>query len=188
MIAAVSTKVRALAVGVLWLISTAISSAGPLLSTLVFQPAPPPAEPDLPPLSFSIPKYRLSPLERETVAACLVLEAANQGEFGQRAVMSVIRNRACGQPELFSTIVLQQKQFSALNRHTAGRESLRRAIDRARSDPTWSQALAIVDEATGETWHDPTDGATHYTRTGERTAWTRRLARTTIIGAHSFYR
>ena len=46
------------------------------------------------PISFSIPKYSLSLKERETVAACLVLEAANQGDFGMRSVMAVIRNRA----------------------------------------------------------------------------------------------
>ncbi len=137
---------------------------------------------------FAIPKYTLTTMERETVAACLVLEAANQGEFGMRSVMAVIRNRARGIPELFAPTVLRQKQFSALNKLTAGRESLDRMINRARRDPTWMLALTIVDAATHESWHDPTAGATHYTRTGERTRWTRSLAKTVTIGAHSFYR
>lgn len=135
-----------------------------------------------------MPRYQLTALERETVAACLVLEAANQGDYGMRSVMAVIRNRARGLPELFAFTVLQRKQFSALNQHTSGRESLWRAIQRAKRDRTWSQALRIVDDATGDAWHDPTGGATHYTRTGERTHWTRRLAKTVTIGAHSFYR
>ena len=141
-----------------------------------------------PAVSFAIPSHQLSELERETVAACLVLEAANQGEFGLRAVMSVIRNRARGLPELFVPTVLREKQFSALNQQTSGRESLWRAIGRAKRDRTWPQALAIVDEALSSDWQDATQGATHYTRTGERTAWTRRLAQTVTIGSHSFYR
>jgi spore germination cell wall hydrolase CwlJ-like protein len=52
----------------------------------------------------------------------------------------------------------------------------------------WPTALALVDEAVGEAWHDPTEGATHYTRSAERTRWTQRLAMTVRIGAHSFYR
>ncbi len=145
-------------------------------------------EPTPPTISFSIPKYTLTPLERETVAACLVLEAANQGDFGMRSVMAVIRNRARGLPELFAPTVLRAKQFSALNTVTAGRESLARILARAKRDRTWPTALAIVDDALHESWNDPTGGATHYTRTGERTPWTRSLAKTATIGAHSFYR
>jgi spore germination cell wall hydrolase CwlJ-like protein len=145
-------------------------------------PAPSPA------VSFAIPKYALTPQERETVAACLVLEAASQGDFGMRGVMAVIRNRARGRPELFAPTVLREKQFSALNNLTAGRESLWRTITRAQRDPTWPIALAIVDDAVDDAWNDPTGGATHYTRTGERTGWTRSLAMTCTIGAHAFYR
>lgn len=141
-----------------------------------------------PTISFVIPKYALTPLDRETVAACLVLEAASQGDFGMRAVMAVIRNRARGLPELFAATVLRPKQFSALNRITAGRESLDRGIRRAKRDRMWTTALAIVEDAVHDSWHDPTDGATHYTRSAERTHWTRSLAKTVTIGAHSFYR
>lgn len=137
---------------------------------------------------YEAPVYKLSRLERETLAACLVLEAASQGEFGMRAVMAVIRNRAGGEPELFAPTVLQPKQFSALNKVTAGYETLAAAIRRARRDRVWATAVAIVDDAIHGQWHDPTGGATHYTRSAERTRWTRSLAKTTTIGAHSFYR
>lgn len=140
------------------------------------------------PISFSIPKYTLTAAERETVAACLVLEAANQGELGMRSVMAVIRNRARGFPELFAPTVLRAKQFSALNSVTAGREPMARIIARAKRDRMWSTALELVDHALHESWNDPTDGATHYTRSAERTSWTRSLAKTVTIGAHSFYR
>jgi spore germination cell wall hydrolase CwlJ-like protein len=141
-----------------------------------------------PTVSFIIPRYQPSSQDRETVAACLVLEAASQGDFGMRAVMAVIRNRARGLPELLTPTVLRPKQFSALNNVTNGREPLWRAVQRAKRDAMWPTALAIVDDALEHTWHDPTDGATHYTRSAERTPWTRSLARTVTIGAHSFYR
>lgn len=137
---------------------------------------------------YEVPVYKFSRLERDTLAACLVLEAASQGEFGMRAVMAVIRNRAGGEPELFASTVLQPKQFSALNKVTAGYETLATAIRRARRDRVWDIAVAIVDDAVRGHWHDPTGGATHYTRSAERTRWTRSLAKTTTIGAHSFYR
>jgi spore germination cell wall hydrolase CwlJ-like protein len=140
------------------------------------------------PLVVSIPKYVLTPLERETVAACLVLEAASEGSEGMRGVMAVIRNRARNLPELFSMVVLREKQFSAFNRLTAGEESLSQVIERARYEPVWECALALVDEAAGENWRDPTVGATHYTRTDETTRWTHSLMKTVMIGAHSFYK
>jgi spore germination cell wall hydrolase CwlJ-like protein len=152
------------------------------------EPIPRVTESSSPAVFFAIPKYTLSPAERETVAACLVLEAANQGDFGMRSVMAVIRNRARGRPELFAPTVLREKQFSALNKMTAGRESRARLIARAQRDAMWPTALALVDDALEETWHDPTGGATHYTRSAERTPWTRTLAKTVTIGAHSFYR
>jgi spore germination cell wall hydrolase CwlJ-like protein len=142
----------------------------------------------VPAIYFPPPKYVPTATERETVAACLVLEAASQGEFGMRGVMAVIRNRARGLPELFVPTVLREHQFSALNQLTAGRESLGRLIARARHDCMWPTALRIVDDALGDAWWDPTNGATHYTRTGEATRWTRSLAKTVTIGAHSFYR
>jgi spore germination cell wall hydrolase CwlJ-like protein len=141
-----------------------------------------------PRVSVSIPKYELTSLERHIVASCLVLEAASQGETGMRGVMAVIRNRARGLPELFAPTVLKAKQFSALNRLTAGRESMSRVVARAKRDRMWPVALKLVDEAVLDTWHDPTHGATHYTRVGERNAWTRTLARTVTIGRHAFYR
>ena len=151
-------------------------------------PAPAPTEYAAPSVTFSVPQYQLTEQERELVAACLVLEAASQGERGMKGVMAVIRNRSRGLPELFTTTVLREKQFSALNKLTSGRESLWRTLQRAKADRMWFTALRIVDQAVSEDWRDPTGGATHYTRTGERTPWTRTLARTVTIGRHAFYR
>jgi hypothetical protein len=161
------------------------SSSALLPPPATLEPAPEPIQPTV---SFAIPRYELSELDRAIIASCLILEAANQGDYGMRGVMAVIRNRARGLPELFVPTVLREKQFSALNMQTSGRASLWSAIERAKRDRMWPQALAIVDDALDNAWHDPTQGSTHYTRTGERTAWTRRLAKTVVIGAHSFYR
>jgi len=143
---------------------------------------------ELPAVSVVIPNYTLTALERETIATCLVLEAASQGDLGMRSVMSVIRNRSRELPELLAPTVLRPKQFSALNQVTSGRKKLHDAITRAKLDRMWTAALQIVAEACTDDWHDPTHGATHYTRSSERIYWTRNLARTVTIGAHSFYR
>ncbi len=146
--------------------------------------------PDTPvtPVSFAIPRYTLTAHERDVVAACLVLEAASQGDLGLRGVMAVIRNRARGLPELFAPTVLRRKQFTSMNSATSGQRPLSQLIARAQRDPTWPRALSIVDKATHASWWDPTAGATHYTLSTERNRWTRKLQRTVIIGAHSFYR
>ena len=172
------------------LVLSAIIPAGAAASimTEAIRPGPISARPDVPAVSFSVPKHVLTPHERDTIAACLILEAASQGDFGMRGVMAVIRNRSRGLPELYAPVVLRPKQFSALNRITSGRARLSEAINRAKRDRMWPTALRIVDDAIQDKWHDPTNGATHYTRSSEKIYWTRSLTRTTIIGAHSFYR
>ena len=141
-----------------------------------------------PPISVPTPRYTPTAREIETVAACLVLEAASQGPEGMRGVMAVIRNRSHGLPELFEPVVLKPRQFSAFNRLTAGYEQRVHTIQRARRDCMWESALALVEEAQTPAWHDPTAGATHYTRSNEHNRWTKTLERTVTIGGHSFYK
>jgi spore germination cell wall hydrolase CwlJ-like protein len=139
-------------------------------------------------VTFSVPRYMPCLEELETVAACLILEAASEGDEGMRGVMSVIRNRAHGLPELFKPVVLKPMQFSALNGVTAGREELSHCVWRAKNDRMWSTAFSLVKEAQGESWRDITGGATHYTRSDETVRWTRTLRKTATIKHHSFYR
>lgn len=185
---AVKPVLRPIAVLIAFFASPALNAGGHAVPVIKLTDPFAPKENAFPPVSFSIPRYSLPEAERETIAMCLVLEAASQGEFGMRGVMAVVRNRARGRPELFAPTVLRPKQFSALNKLTARRESFAHCLARAKRDRMWPEALALVDEAASEAWHDPTDGATHYTRSGERTPWTHRLAKTVTIGAHSFYR
>lgn len=126
--------------------------------------------------------------QRQTLVACLVLEAACQGESGMRAVMAVVHNRAGGRRDRFAAVVLRPGQFSALNRLTAGRETSWRMVLRARRDSQWALAEWIVDEACSARWTDPTRGATHYTRSSERPVWARGMRVTARIGDHVFYR
>lgn len=182
----VKPQLRALAILALLILPS--FAAGRSIIVPYFTPEEEPEPFTSPRVTFSIPSYELSQAERETIAACLILEAASQGDIGLRSVMAVIRNRARGTPELFEPTVLRKNQFSALNKVTAGRETLAHAIARAKRDRMWPVALQIVDESLHSSWWDPTGGATHYTRSAERTRWTRTLARTVVIGAHSFYR
>src|SRR5438045_2546461 len=102
-----------------------LSATGGAVPTIQIAEAPPTnSELESAPVTLAIPTYTLSAGERDTVASCLVLEAANQGEFGMRSVMAVIRNRAGGRAELLALTVLRQKQFTAFNKLTAGRETL----------------------------------------------------------------
>lgn len=130
----------------------------------------------------------LAEWQRQAIAACLVLEAACQGEAGMRAVMAVVHNRARGRPAHFATEVLRPRQFSALNEVTQGQVALWRLVQRAQRDLQWSAAERLVAEACAPTWDDPTAGATHYTRSSERPAWARSMQVTVRIGAHVFYR
>lgn len=139
----------------------------------------------------AVPATSAPPLlewQHQAVAACLVLEAACQGELGMRAVMAVVRNRAAGRPGHFAAEVLRARQFSALNEVTAGRAALWSYVLRARRDPQWATALRLVAQACSPHWVDITRGATHYTRASERPAWARALRPTVQIGAHVFYR
>jgi spore germination cell wall hydrolase CwlJ-like protein len=184
----VPLELRLVAVLTAFLVTPALNASGMAPVIRLTDPFAPPEEPTAPLLSFSIPKYTLPAPDRELIATCLVREAASQGDFGMRCVMAVIRNRAGDRVELFAPTVLKAKQFSALNLLTAGRETTAQAIARAQRDRMWDTALAIVDDATKADWRDPTRGATHYTRSVERTPWTRSLAKTVTVGAHSFYR
>lgn len=145
-------------------------------------------------ISFSLPPRPIAvrpailEWQRQTVAACLVLEAACQGEAGMRAVMAVVRNRAQQRPAQFASEVLRPRQFSAFNALTAGQETSWQAVRRAQRDQSWQLAAQLVEEACAPGWVDPTGGATHYTRASERPYWARGMRITARIGDHVFYK
>jgi len=134
--------------------------------------------------------YSPCPWEKQIVAACLVLEAADQGEMGMRGVASVILNRAEGNHSRIMRVVRKPYAFSAFNTATTGRTESRGFaghVQKASRDRLWRSALQIVDELYSQTWRDVTYGADHYARKELRPAWVRSMSRTTVIGSHAFY-
>lgn len=136
---------------------------------------------------FEVPRYQLDDTERETVAACLVLEAACQGRAGMEGVMAVISNRAGGSPERFYAVATARKQFSAFDAAGQNPKLLRRLVERAKGDRTWPLALEIVAAAESGYLIDRTGGATFYARSDSRPYWLRSVRRTTTIGDHCFF-
>ena len=55
--------------------------------------------------------YSPDPWERQIVAACLILEASDQGEQGMSAVANVISNRAGGNPRSIYKVVKKTIRF-----------------------------------------------------------------------------
>lgn len=134
--------------------------------------------------------YQPCSWEKQIVAACLVLEASDQGELGMRGVASVIRNRAGGRHSNILKVVKRPYAFSALNAATSGktgRAGFANHVRRASRDRHWQTALRIVEEMYTPNWFDITNGADHYARVDIRPNWTYSMSVTAEIGAHRFY-
>lgn len=128
--------------------------------------------------------------ERQIVAACLVLEASNQGQEGMQAVASVIANRGKRDSSRYIKIVKHPYAFSALNSATTGKTGATGYaghVQRASRDAHWSMALRIVDELYANTLQDVTYGADHYTRRDALPSWSHGMRATTVIGDHLFF-
>lgn len=127
--------------------------------------------------------------ERQIVAAVLVLEAADQGEVGMRAVMHVIDNRAGHNPARAIGQVARHGAFSSLNQVTKQRHpDYGPVLRRAMRDPMWPVAMGLVqDYEAGRLGPDITYGATHYC-VHPPAAWRREFAYLTKIGDHRFFR
>ncbi|MBC2605635.1 cell wall hydrolase [Pelagicoccus albus] len=130
--------------------------------------------------------------EKEIVATCLVLEAANQGESGMQAVASVIANRAKGDPSQYLSIVKTPYAFSALIKPTTGKtgeKGFSEEIARASRDhQAWPIALKIVDQLYADTLPDNTFGADHYSRRDQLPSWSHGMRATAVIGDHLFFK
>jgi spore germination cell wall hydrolase CwlJ-like protein len=135
--------------------------------------------------------YSPDPWERQIVAACLILEASNQGEKGMSAVANVINNRAGGNPRSIYKEVKKPYAFSALNSASTGktgRKGYAGHVTRASNDSNWKMALEITDRMYTGTLPDGTRGATHYTQVHEYKSWMKPMQLTVVIGKHKFLR
>ncbi len=131
------------------------------------------------------------PWERQIVAACLILEASNQGVDGMQAVAAVIANRGEGNPARYLEVVRKPYAFSAFNVSTGKGKSEQRfagLVARASKDVNWSKALEIVDLLYAGELQDNTFGADHYSRRDELPSWSHGMRATTVIGDHLFFK
>ena len=135
--------------------------------------------------------YTPDPWARQIVAACLILEASDQGERGMIAVANVMNNRAGGNPSRIYKEVKRPYAFTSLNAASTGRTGNRGYaghVTRASRDPNWRTALRIVDRMYAGSLPDLTKGATHYSLVNEHVSWMRSMRLTVVIGSHKFLR
>lgn len=140
----------------------------------------------------AIPEAEASPFsdyERQILAAVLVLEAADQGEAGMRAVLHVVNNRAGADPYRAIGVVAKPKAFSCLNRVTGrANPDYGPVLKRAMRDRSWPLAMRLVrDYEAGRLGPDLTGGATHYC-IHPPASWREAFIFVTQIGDHRFYR
>ncbi|MEO0795805.1 MAG: cell wall hydrolase [Verrucomicrobiota bacterium] len=132
----------------------------------------------------------LTHYDRLLLASCAVLEAASEGEKGMQAVLNVVYNRADGDIHRVIGVIARPKQFTALNSATQARNpDYGPIIERATSDPAFSDAYALVVLMERGELADITGGADHYHADyGETPYWTVDMEPTRKIGNHQFYR
>jgi len=135
--------------------------------------------------------YSPDPWERQIVAACLILEASDQGEQGMSAVANVISNRAGGNPRSIYKVVKKTYAFSSLNGASTGKtgnKGYAGHVTKASRDSNWRVALEITDRMYAGTLPDGTRGATHYTLVSAYESWMKTMRLTIVIGEHKFLR
>lgn len=133
----------------------------------------------------------LSPYDRDIAIRTILGEAGDQGQTGQAAVASVIKNRhAAGFADSASGVALQRGQFEPWMT-PAGRNRLQ-SIDP--NSPSYRQAGEILDNVYSGQYADPTNGATHFYAPVLQSAlgrkdptWASDYTHTATIGGHNFY-
>lgn len=125
------------------------------------------------------------PTQRETVAACLVLEAGCDGTRGMTAVAWVIKNRCTDSGMTPLGVVMERRQFATMSRGAAF------AYNKARKSSAWPAACAVYDRyMRGTLGKDITGGARFFESYGfkHKPRWTRKLKRTIVVGRNWFYK
>ncbi len=125
----------------------------------------------------------------DVVARTLWGEARGEGKDGMQAVANVIMNRVArgGWYGLTPAEVCQKpKQFSCWN---SSDPNYKKMLSVTTSDPQFRQAWQIAEQAVAGKLPDITGGATEYHTKSIKPAWNwQKLAQTTTIGDHIFYR
>ena len=124
--------------------------------------------------------------DREVVAVGLVLEAGGESALEMQAVMNVIQNRAKGDPSKFKSVIMRKYQFSCFNSYNAGKVSMARLVEIAKSHPRWYLAVMLVGKAFEKDLPDITKGANHYCTNHPK--WSKGVSPVLVLGRLRFYR
>jgi len=124
-------------------------------------------------------------------------EARGEGPIGMKAVIWVALNRSRAQDLRPCRVITAPGQFDPRSRQELRQAAQTGAMPRPIRLPAhavadakalaWARGLAWR-TLVGELTLDPTHGATHFHTSHVRPNWARRLALTTQIGIHRFYR
>ena len=136
-------------------------------------------------LLLCAPVCRAAPLEQRVIAAVIAAEAASEGPRGMRAVAEVISIRSAEKRLTPLAVVTRYKWFTSLNHTTP-----ERLVQKWEVEPGYTDALELAGMVCGSRVHleGIANGATHFTRAGERVYWTRHLKPVAIVGRLAFYR
>ncbi len=138
---------------------------------------------------FELPDGTSEQLRRATdcLTAAIYYEARSEGEAGQRAVAQVVLNRV-RHPAWPATICGVVYQGSERRTGCQFSFTCDGSLRARREAWAWAAARRIAQEALAGEVYRPVGLSTHYHTTQVNPLWGRRLAATTIIGAHIFYR
>ncbi|HTU10458.1 MAG TPA: cell wall hydrolase [Allosphingosinicella sp.] len=144
--------------------------------------ATPPATPSLDADVARLSAVETQGAEEDCLANAVYFEARGESLEGQLAVAEVVMNRARSgrYPTTWCGVVVQRAQFSFV------RAGIIPAADR--DSQAWRRAVAIARIAQAGTTRMLAPNVLWYHANYVSPAWGRRLARSSVIGAHIFYR
>jgi len=124
---------------------------------------------------------------QECLTTAIYYEAASESEAGQRAVAQVVLNRVA-HAAWPSTVCGVVYQGSAQRTGCQFSFTCDGSLARRPSRGGWERASRIARSALAGSVYQPVGLSTHYHTLAVHPYWAPSLARTTVIGAHVFYR
>ncbi|MFB0611055.1 cell wall hydrolase [Aurantiacibacter poecillastricola] len=124
---------------------------------------------------------------QECLASAIYYEAASESEAGQRAVAQVVLNRVAHRawPSTVCGVVFQGSARATGCQFTFTCDG---SLARRPSRNGWERASRIARAALAGVVYEPVGLSTHYHTLAVHPYWAPSLTRSTVIGAHIFYR
>ena len=143
------------------------------------------AAPETPTLEADVARFaavKTAGAEEDCLANAVYFEARGESLEGQLAVAEVVMNRARSgrYPTTWCGVVTQRSQFSFVHHGVIPAAN--------RGSEAWRRAVAIARIAQQGTTRMVDPNVLWYHANYVSPAWGRRLARSSVIGAHIFYR